>query len=87
MLFSGSFHVFTPAHRSDYSTFVKSSMEETLKTSESRYLLLIEEKTVLSPDFLYFLAAQEPVFEDDPSIKAIGAWNDNGRSALLSQML
>ena len=78
MLLLSSFHVFTPAIRSDYSAFVKSSIEETLKTFESRYVLLIEENTVLSPDFLYFLAVHEPLFEDDSTINAISAWNDNG---------
>jgi len=62
----------------DYTKHLVQSISDVFDTFKSRYIVVIEENTLLSPDFLHYLATQEPLFEVDPTISAIGAWNDNG---------
>ncbi|OQV20910.1 putative Protein O-linked-mannose beta-1,2-N-acetylglucosaminyltransferase 1 [Hypsibius exemplaris] len=81
-----NFHILSGRIELDYRTHLVHSITDVFETLHPRYIVVIEENTVLSPDFLHYLATQEPLFEVDSTINAIGAWNDNGYVGVSSDL-
>ncbi|XP_055356690.1 uncharacterized protein LOC129601813 [Paramacrobiotus metropolitanus] len=73
-----NFHLTFSTFTGSYAQFLKREIQEMFDEYKPRYLIVIEENTLLSPDFLHYFATLEPIFEADPTVKAISAWNDNG---------
>lgn len=68
-----------------YSDQVIKALEKTASIfPKARYLIVIEEELVLSPDFLYFLAQCTPTLDKDPSLLGVSAFNFHGFEELSS---
>lgn len=44
-----------------------------------KYVIVLEEGLIVSPDFLFYMAQLVFLFDKDESILAVSAWNPNGR--------
>ncbi|RYH26385.1 hypothetical protein EON65_14660 [archaeon] len=42
------------------------------------HVIILEEDLQIAPDFFEFFAATQPIYDSDPSLLAVSAWNDNG---------
>eukprot|EP01031_Cornospumella_fuschlensis_P041768 gene41768-50984_t len=42
------------------------------------HVIILEEDLQIAPDFFEFFAATQPIYDKDPSLLAVSAWNDNG---------
>eukprot|EP01065_Artemidia_motanka_P013937 TRINITY_DN1788_c3_g3_i1.p1 TRINITY_DN1788_c3_g3~~TRINITY_DN1788_c3_g3_i1.p1 ORF type:complete len:590 (+),score=168.81 TRINITY_DN1788_c3_g3_i1:48-1817(+) len=47
-------------------------------------VVILEEDITVAQDFVAFMAALSPLFDEDPSLLCVSAWNDNGRRNLVS---
>jgi len=45
---------------------------------KSKYTIILEEDLDVSPDILYFFGQLLPIYESDPTVYCISAWNDHG---------
>lgn len=45
-----------------------------------KYVIVLEEGLIVSPDFLFYMAQLVFLFDKDDSILAVSAWNPNGRT-------
>ena len=46
-----------------------------------RRVIILEEDLVIAPDFFELFAATKGLLDEDPSLLAVSAWNDNGRGS------
>ncbi|VDO98213.1 unnamed protein product [Soboliphyme baturini] len=63
------------------SDFLAGSFEAVWsKFPNASYVIVLEEGTLLSPDFLYFMSQVFPVFASDSKLATISGWNENACS-------
>ncbi|XP_061178823.1 protein O-linked-mannose beta-1,2-N-acetylglucosaminyltransferase 1-like isoform X2 [Saccostrea echinata] len=61
-----------------YEDKMNSALEKEILQTESKYVIVIEEEIVLTPDFLDFMSQCLPALEADESLFGISAFNYNG---------
>lgn len=49
--------------------------------TSARRVIILEEDLVIAPDFFELFAATKDLLDEDPSLLAVSAWNDNGRGS------
>jgi len=48
-------------------------------------VIILEEDIDISPDFFEFFLALSPMYDSDPSLLAVSAWNDNGMRGMVKR--
>ena len=49
-------------------------------------IIIVEDDLKISPDFFsYFSATYKQLLQHDPTLMAVSAWNDNGKSGLIDE--
>lgn len=61
-----------------YEDKMNSAIEKFFAQTNSKYVIVIEEEIVLTPDFLHFLSQCLPALEADDSLFGVSAFNYNG---------
>ena len=54
------------------------------KFPNKKYVIVLEENLILSPDFLFYMAQLVPTLEKDESLLCVSAWNPNGKPLISS---
>ncbi|XP_052781586.1 protein O-linked-mannose beta-1,2-N-acetylglucosaminyltransferase 1-like isoform X2 [Mya arenaria] len=63
----------------EYSEHVIKAIDQVSRMfTKHKYLIVLEEELMLSPDFLYFLAQCTPALDQDDSLLGVSAFNYNG---------
>lgn len=56
------------------------------KFPNKKYVIVLEENLILSPDFLFYMAQLVPTLEKDESLLGVSAWNPNGYTNVSSNL-
>ena len=61
----------------------KFALSFAFRNKEVRRVIILEEDLQIAPDFFEYFAGTSQILDEDPSLLAVSAWNDNGMSKLV----